>query len=31
MTYIQTQGHKSLGLPIRVTDDEIFGTQGLED
>jgi hypothetical protein len=31
VTYIQTQGHKSLGLPIRVTANRASGTQGLKE
>jgi hypothetical protein len=31
VTYIQTQGHKSLGPPIRVIANKAYGTQGLKE
>jgi hypothetical protein len=31
MTYIRTQGHKSLGLPIRVVANKAYGAQGLNE
>jgi hypothetical protein len=31
VTYIRTQGHKSLGLPIRVLANKASGTQGLKE
>jgi hypothetical protein len=31
MTYIWTQGHKSLGPPIRVVANKASGAQGLKE